>query len=230
MTSKNYNITQGSAKEYQTLSLDGRNLSISNGNTVELPTELSGHGFPEGKVTGNIGATYIDLDVTNGAVKWVKTSNGGNTGWKILRGDTGWVKMQTVSVPKGQYIAMRRVNDTVTFKVVGGSFGRLSIVGRGKPEFVPQDYQADRGCRIIIPGAIIQGFRATYSQQGMIFQDDQRNQKVYGSWYVGGTDDSNFMRLIFNEVIPTEPINDIRFSSASWFTDDPYPTGKLDKV
>ena len=230
MTSKNYNIAQGSAKEYQTLSLDGQNLSISNGNTVELPTELSGHGFPEGKVTGHIGTTYIDLDVTNGAVKWVKTTEGGNTGWKILRGDTGWVKMQTVSVPKGQFIAMRRVNDTVTFKVVGGSFGRLGIVGRGKPGFVPQNYQADRGCRIIIPGQIIQGFRATYSQQGMIFQDDQRNQKVYGSWYVGGTDDSNFMRLIFDEVIPTEPINDIRFSSASWFTDDPYPTGKLDKV
>lgn len=38
MTSKNYNIAQGSAKEYQTLSLDGQNLSISNGNTVELPT------------------------------------------------------------------------------------------------------------------------------------------------------------------------------------------------
>lgn len=230
MTSKNYNIAQGSAKEYQTLSLDGQNLSISNGNTVELPTELSGHGFPEGKVTGHIGTTYIDLDVTNGAVKWVKTTNGGNTGWKILRGDTGWVKMQTVSVPKGQYIAMRRVNDTVTFKVVGGSFGRLGLVGRGNPGYVPQNYQADRGCRVITPGQIIQGFRATYSQQGMIFQDDQRNQKVYGSWYVGGTDDSNFMRLIFDEVIPTEPINDIRFSSASWFTDDPYPTGKLDKV
>lgn len=230
MTSKNYNIAQGSAKEYQTLSLDGQNLSISNGNTVELPTELSGHGFPEGKVTGHIGTTYIDLDVTNGAVKWIKTSEGGNTGWKILRGDTGWVKMKTVSVPKGQYIAMRRVNDTVTFKVVGGSFGRLGIVGRGNPGYVPQNHQADRGCRIIVPGDIIQGFRATYSQQGMIFQDDQTKQKVYGSWYVGGTDDSNFMRLIFDEVIPTEPFNDIRFSSASWFTDDPYPTGKLDKV
>ena len=230
MTSKNYNIAQGSAKEYQTLSLDGQNLSISNGNTVELPTELSGHGFPEGKVTGHIGTTYIDLDVTNGAVKWIKTTEGGNTGWKILRGDTGWVKMKTVSVPKGQYIAMRRVNDTVTFKVVGGSFGRLGIVGRGKPGYVPQNHQGDRGCRIIVPGDIIQGFRATYSQQGMIFQDDQTKQKVYGSWYVGGTDDSNFMRLIFDEVIPTEPFNDVRFSSASWFTDDPYPTGKLDKV
>ena len=36
MTSKNYNIA---SKEYQTLALEGQNLSISNGNTVELPTE-----------------------------------------------------------------------------------------------------------------------------------------------------------------------------------------------
>lgn len=230
MTNKNYSIQDISSKGYQTLSLDGQNLSISNGNTVELPTELSGHGFPEGKVSAHTGQTYIDLDVTNGALKWIKSTEGGNTGWKILRGDTGWVKMETVSVPKGQFIAMRRVNDTVTFKVVGGSFGRLAIVGRGKPGFVTQNNQDDRGCRIIIPGQIIQGFRATYSQQGMIFQDDQTKQKVYGSWYIGGTDDSNFMRLIFDEVIPTEPFNDIRFSSASWFTDDPYPTGKLNRV
>lgn len=227
MTNKNYNIA---SKDYQTLALDGQNLSISNGNTVELPTELSGHGFPEGKVTAHIGDTYIDLDVTNGALKWVKSTEGGNTGWKVIIGDTGWVNMETVSVPKGQYIAMRRVNDTVTFKVVGGSFGRLAIVGRGKPGYVPQIHQADRGCMIIVPGQIIQGFRATYSQQGMIFQDDRTKQKVYGSWYIGGNDDSNFMRLIFDEAIPTEPFNDIRFSSASWFTDDPYPTGKLNKV
>ena len=145
MTSKNYNISQGSSKEYQTLSLDGQNLSISNGNTVELPTELSGHGFPEGKVSAHIGNTYIDLDVTNGALKWIKSTEGGNTGWKILRGDTGWVKMETVSVPKGQFIAMRRVNDTVTFKVVGGSFGRLAIVGRGKPGYVPQIHRHGAG-------------------------------------------------------------------------------------
>lgn len=217
-------------EENQTLSLDGHNLSISNGNTLELPNELSGHGFPEGKVTAHIGNTYIDLDRTNGALKWIKSTEGGNTGWKVLISDTGWVKMNTVSVPNNHYIAMRRVNDTVSFKVVGGSFGRLGLVGRGKPGYVPQISQGDRGCRIIIPGNIIQGFRATYSQQGIIFQDNDSNQKIYGSWYIGGTDDSNFMRLLFNENIPTEPINDIRFSAGSWFTDDPYPTGKLNIV
>lgn len=224
MTSKNYNIA---SKEYQTLALDGQNLSISNGNTVELPTELRGHGFPEGKVEGHVGTTYTDIDITNGALKWIKSTDVGKIGWKVLIGDTGWVTMNTVSVPSGQAIEMRRVNDTVTFRVKGGSYGRMGIVGRGKPGFIYQSGQGNKGCRIINPGDIIQGFRATYSQQGMIFQDNNDKQKVYGSWYVGGTDDANFMRLLFNEDIPTEPFNDIRFSGASWFTDDPYPSGTL---
>ena len=226
MTNKNYNIA---SKEYQTLALDGQNLSITNGNTVELPTELSGHGFPESKVSAHIGNTYIDLDVTNGAVKWIKSTEGGNTGWRVLIGDTGWVNIPTVSVPKGQRIQMRRINDTVTFKVSGGSYGRLGLVGRDNLGYVPQSSQGNRGCRLVQPGNIPLGFRATYSQQGMVFQDDNTKQKIYGSWYIGGSDDSNFMRLVFNEDIPTKPFGDMRLSAGSWFTDDPYPTGKLDK-
>ena len=215
--------------EKQTLALDGQTLSISEGNSVVLPIELRGHGFPNGNVKGHIGDTYIDLDVTNGALKWIKSTEGGNTGWKVLIGDTGWVTMNTVSVPQGQAIQMRRVNDTVTFRIKGGSYGRLGLVGRGNPGYVPQGGQGDRGCRLILPEQIPQGFRATYSQQGVIFKDNESGQKVYGSWYMGGADDSNFMRLVFNEDIPTAPINDIRFSSATWFTDDDYPTGTLNR-
>lgn len=216
-------------KEKQTLSIDGKTLSISEGNSVTLPIELKGHGFPNGKVEGNIGDTYIDLDRTNGALKWFKSTDGGKTGWKVLLGDTGWVIVPTVSVPNGQSIQMRRVNNTITFKIKGGSYGRLGLVGRGNHGYVPQGGQGDRGCRLILPEQIPQGFRASYSQQGVIFKDNDSDQKVYGSWYMGGADDSNFMRLVFNEDIPTEPINDIRFSSATWFTDDDYPTGTLNR-
>lgn len=214
-------------REKQTLSIDGQTLSISEGNSVKLPIELRGHGFPNGNVNGHIGDTYIDLDVTNGALKWIKSTEGGNTGWKVLIGDTGWVTMNTVSVPQGQAIQMRRVNNTITFKIKGGSYGRLGLVGRGNPGYVPQEGQYYRGCRLILPEQIPQGFRAPYSQQGFIFKDNESDQKVYGSWYIGGADDFNFMRLVFNEDIPTAPINDIRFSSATWFTDDEYPTGIL---
>lgn len=225
MMNKLYKLLNGK----QTLTLDGQTLSISEGNSVTLPIELRGHGFPNGKFEGKVGDTYIDLDKTNGALKWIKSTEGGNTGWKVLIGDTGWVTMTTVSVPQGQEIQMRRVNDTVTFRVKGDSYGRLGLVGRGKPGYVWQRGHGNKGCRIIEPGNIIQGFRAPYSLQGTLFKDNDDVQKVYGSWYIGGESDANFMRLAFHEDIPESPINDMRLSPASWFTNDPYPTGTLNR-
>ena len=225
MMEKIYRLLNGK----QTLALDGQTLSISEGNSVVLPIELRGHGFPNGNVNGHIGDTYIDLDVTNGALKWIKSTEGSNTGWKVLIGDTGWVTMNTVSVPQGQAIQMRRVNDTVTFRIKGGSYGRLGLVGRNKPGYVPQGGHGNKGCRIIEPGNIIQGFRAPYSLQGSLFKDNNVDQRVYGSWYIGGVSDANFMRLAFFEDIPENNIDDMRLSPASWFTNDPYPTGTLNR-
>jgi hypothetical protein len=51
---------------------------------------LSGTGFPEGSVTAPVGTRYIDTAATNGAVEWIKASGSGNTGWKVVYGDTGW--------------------------------------------------------------------------------------------------------------------------------------------
>ena len=46
--------------------------------------------MPNGKVTAQIGTTYVDMAVTNGALKWIKRTGDGNTGWQVLTGDTGW--------------------------------------------------------------------------------------------------------------------------------------------
>ena len=46
--------------------------------------------MPNGVVTAEIGTTYVDKNKTNGALKWIKTTDGGNTGWEVLIGDTGW--------------------------------------------------------------------------------------------------------------------------------------------
>lgn len=51
---------------------------------------LSGTGAPEGAVTATVGAEYVDNSATAGAVKWLKSSGSGNTGWKVMYGDTGW--------------------------------------------------------------------------------------------------------------------------------------------
>lgn len=54
-------------------------------------SEMRGTGMPNGAVEAPIGTTYIDTTKTNGALKWIKTTDGGNTGWKVVEGDTGWV-------------------------------------------------------------------------------------------------------------------------------------------
>ena len=54
-------------------------------------SEMRGTGMPNGVVEAPIGTTYIDTAKTNGALKWIKTTDGGNTGWKVVEGDTGWV-------------------------------------------------------------------------------------------------------------------------------------------
>ena len=77
-----------------TLSLNDNTLSISGGNSVTLPThqsEIRGTGMPNGVVEAPIGTTYIDTAKTKGALKWIKTTDGGNQGWKVTEGDTGWV-------------------------------------------------------------------------------------------------------------------------------------------
>ena len=52
--------------------------------------ELRGTGFPEGVVTAAVGTYYTDTAATNGALRWVKATGTGNTGWKVVYGDTGW--------------------------------------------------------------------------------------------------------------------------------------------
>ena len=76
--------------------------------------EVHGNGMPNGVVEAPIGTTYIDTAKTNGALKWIKTTDGGNQGWKVVEGDTGWVLCWQED--KGNYknrMYFRRINDVV---------------------------------------------------------------------------------------------------------------------
>ena len=77
-------------------------------------SEMRGTGMPNGVVEATIGATYIDTAKTNGALKWIKTTDGGNTGWKVVEGDTGWVL--SWQNDKGNRMYFRRKNDVVHVK------------------------------------------------------------------------------------------------------------------
>ena len=106
------------------LTLTGNTLGIVGGNNVTLPLpdnvgqEIRGAGSPEGRISAEIGATYIDTAKTNGALKWIKTTDGGNTDWKVAEGDTGWVLGWQDDTNKDVINRMyfRRINDVVHVK------------------------------------------------------------------------------------------------------------------
>ena len=107
-------------KPNQTLTLNNNTLSISGGNSVTLPSsqsEMRGTGMPNGVVEAPIGTTYIDTAKTNGGLKWIKTTDGGNTGWKVVEGDTGWVLgWQKDKGDNKNRMYFRRKNDVVHVK------------------------------------------------------------------------------------------------------------------
>ena len=105
------------------LTLTGNTLGIVGGNTVTIPLaenvshEIRGTGSPEGRITAEIGTTYVDVNVTNGALKWIKESGNGNTGWKVTEGDTGWVLgWQNDAGDNKNRMYFRRINDVVHVK------------------------------------------------------------------------------------------------------------------
>ena len=113
-------LSNNNSLSSQTLALTNNILSISGGNSVELPvnkSEMRGTGMPNGVVEAPIGTTYIDTAKTNGALKWIKTTDGGNTGWKVAEGDTGWVLgWQADKGDNKNRMYFRRKNDVVHVK------------------------------------------------------------------------------------------------------------------
>ena len=187
--------------------------------------EIHGTGMPNGVVEAEIGMTYIDKNKTNGAFKWIKTTNGGNTGWEVLTGDTGWRTLNSISkVTDGSRtstIKIRRVNNLVTYQFGGLQWGWFGIIRRNGPGFVKHNSSGDKGAKVLHPGGIPEGFRSETSLVGPTYDDKGR---PYGIWYLGGKTDSNFIQFTFNEDIPTNrDIGDIRVSAVSYLTAEPWP-------
>ena len=218
----------GTLHPNQTLSLNNGTLSISGGNSVALPVsryEIHGTGMPNGVVTAEIGTTYIDKNKTNGAFKWIKTTNGGNEGWEVLIGDTGWRTLNSISKltvdGRTSTIKIRRVNNLVTYQFGGLQWGWFGIVRRGGAGHVGHGSSGDRGAKVLGVGGIPYGFRSEASLVGGTYDDRGR---PYGVWYLGGLADSNYMQFTFNDPIPTDrDIGDIRVSAVSYLTAEPWP-------
>lgn len=184
--------------------------------------EIHGTGMPNGIVSAPIGTTYVDTAVTNGALKWIKQSGTGNTGWKVLIGDTGWRTLNSVSRLGNSFIKIRRVNNLVTYNFGGLQWGWFGIIRRNGPGFAKHNSTGERGAKVLAPNSIPEGFRSENSLIGGIYNDAG---KPYGIWYLGGKSDSNYIQFSFNDPIPTDrDIGDIRVSAISYVTDEDWPT------
>ena len=221
----------------QKLTLSGNTLILSDGGgSVNLPTqtatntpasqanqyEIHGTGFPERKVTAPVGTTYVDTAVTNGALKWIKRRGNGNEGWEVLTGDTGWRTLNIQSKLGASFLKVRRKNDTVMYQFGGLIWGWFGVVRRGGAGYSPQGSDKERNCYILGLGGVPVGFRSEGSLIGNIYNDKGVS---YGTWYLGGNGDSHMLRFQFTDPVPTDrDIGDIRVSSISYLTNDPWPT------
>ena len=210
------------------LILTGNTLGIVGGNNITLPMptnvgqEIRGTGSPENRITAEIGTTYVDVNVTNGALKWIKESGNGNTGWRVLIGDTGWRTLNTFSKLGGSFVKIRRVNDMVTYQFGGLNWGWFGVVRRDSQGYILQESDIERNCFIVPRHSIPIGFRSPSSLIGNIYND---NGIIYGTWYLGGYADQNHLRFQFLNPVPTDKdIGDIRVSAVSYITDEPWPT------
>ena len=218
----------------QRISINGNIVSLSDGGgSIILPSsanasgqvnqyEIHGTGMPNGKVVAPVGTTYVDTAVTSGALKWIKRQGSGNQGWEVLTGDTGWRTLNIKSKLGNSYLKVRRKNDVVTYQFGGLSWGWFGVIRRGGVGYEAQGSDKERNCYILGLGGVPVGFRSESSLIGGIYND---KGTPYGTWYLGGYGDSNMLRFQFTDPVPTDrDIGDIRVSSISYLTSEPWPT------
>lgn len=220
----------------QKLTLSDNTLTLSDGGgSVTLPSqqatnapagqaneyEIHGTGMPNGKVTAPVGTTYVDTAATNGALKWIKRTGTNNQGWEVLTGDTGWRTLEIRSKLGASYLKVRRKNDTVMYQFGGLRWGWFGIVRRNGPGYSVQPSDRERNVFILGLQQIPRGFQSEFSLIGGIYND---KGTPYGTWYLGGSSDSNMLRFQFTDPVPTDrDIGDIRVSSILYLTNDPWP-------
>ena len=225
----------GTSQTNQTLTLNNSTLSISGGNSVELPLnryEIHGTGMPNGVVEANIGTTYVDENKTNGALKWIKTTDGGNTGWRVFTGDTGWRTLPLINKRGDAKLQIRRINDEVIVKFDGlqwGWFGVADLTSSQQSENIVDKTIAGKQYTWIKLNVgrgnevLPEGFRSASSMLSGLYGD---LGDLLGSVYVGGTDDSNAIQLRYamtrNE-LNSNILSQIRISPITFITDDEWP-------
>ena len=195
--------------------------SGNSGNSENAGAELKGQGFPYA-LNADIGTIYTDTTAKNGAVKWIKKGSGtGSAAWSVLVGDVKYRPKNLSSTLPNAYVEFRRINSTVEISFGGLPWGWFGIKRRGAPGYVAQGSDRDRNVFILSNGGVPVGFRSFNSKLGIMTND--KGQRL-GTFYLGGQGDYNHLRLQFDDPVPTDrDIGDLRFTSISYTTDDPWP-------
>ena len=135
-----------------------------------IPVDLGyrGTGSPEGKVAAPVGAIYTDTAATNGAIRWIKASGTGSTGWRVEYGDTGMRDISASSTATDGSFVVQRVGNlvwlfasTTTFDMSDGGTITTLPVGFRPHRYVytqtPSYWATDvlRTIRIITSGGVV---------------------------------------------------------------------------
>ena len=211
----------------------GSGTTIVAGNDVDT---VFGDGYPYDGDNINtlkniaIGSVYVDRLRKNGALKWIKTQmydenanrDQAKSCWRVLYGDTGNVKLPMTGSPlNGAILTFRRINSTVELTWGGLSWGWFGIKRRGAAGYADHPSDRNKFVTIIPQGGLKEGFIPTGSKLGSMTND---KGVPYGTFYVGGVTDSRQVRLQFLNDVPTDrDIGDIRFTTMTYTTDDPWP-------
>ena len=162
-----------------------------------IPVDLGyrGTGSPEGKVAAPVGSIYTDTAATNGAIRWIKSSGTGNTGWRVQCGETG----------------TRDVSNLIT-----NASGTLTIFRTGNVVFMdamsvtPTDDLSSGGTFI---NSLPSGFRPTMRRNFSLPSNPS-----------GGTMRSAFQLPAGSVGVWVPSIKDHYHLHLSWYTSDTWPT------
>ena len=193
--------------------------------------EIHGTGMPNGVVEAEIGTTYVDKNKTNGALKWIKTTNGGNTGWRVFTGDTGWRTLPLVNKRGTARLQIRRINDEIIVKFDGLSWGWFGVddIAKQGGNIIDKTIAGKKYTWIKLNigqgnNVLPVGFRSASSLLSGLYGD---LGDLLGSVYVGGTADSNAIQLRYamdRNQLTSNILSQIRISPITFITDDDWPT------
>lgn len=190
-------VTQAREDSVAMASVSLTSAELANYAASQLSKPLVGEGFPEGKVSAPVGAIYTDILGTAGAIRWIKTSGTGTTGWAVEYGDTGWWDVDDYFpwITRGDrtapYIRMRKFGQYTEIAI------RAVSTGVSGYESLPEGWRP----------------RNPYTYLGDVYNSTARESVPVGNY--------NDVKAINPSVGKTPPKGDsldgtIRFTSPGW--------------